>query len=168
MIHTKTLASKNIFYPCPFSFAISVPCAKEYATDTNPRRLAVDWLSPAWMAISKVRWKYNRRREKVAKRTLTFVIRSIFRDEVGCIYVPHLYPFICHWTFRLLCNGILIAIKRNDIGSFVEIWMPLPRICQRVWSKSGEKQMLFINAYMWNLEEKCRWTCLQGRNRDQM
>ena len=53
----KTLAPKNILYLCPFSFVISVPCAKEYGTDINPRGLAVDWLSPAWMAISKVRWK---------------------------------------------------------------------------------------------------------------
>ena len=37
------------------------------------------------------------------------------------------------------------------------------------WSKSeGEKQISYIDAYMWNLKEKkwYRWTYLQGRNRD--
>ena len=35
------------------------------------------------------------------------------------------------------------------------------------WSKSErEKQILYINAYMWNLEKWYRWTYLQGRNRD--
>ena len=42
-----------------------------------------------------------------------------------------------------------------------------PRDCHTEWSKSErEKQMLYINAYMWNLEEWYRWTGLQGRNRD--
>ena len=35
------------------------------------------------------------------------------------------------------------------------------------WSKSErEKQILYINAYMWNLEKWYRWTGLQGRNKD--
>ena len=29
-----------------------------------------------------------------------------------------------------------------------------------------EKQILYINAYMWNLEKWYRWTSLQGRNKD--
>ena len=29
-----------------------------------------------------------------------------------------------------------------------------------------EKQILYINACMWNLEKWYRWTYLQGRNRD--
>ena len=38
------------------------------------------------------------------------------------------------------------AIKRNKIRSFVEMWMDLESVTQ-----SG-KQILYINAYMWNLE----------------
>ena len=35
------------------------------------------------------------------------------------------------------------------------------------WSKpEKEKQILYINTYMWNLERWYRWTCLQSRNRD--
>ena len=32
--------------------------------------------------------------------------------------------------------------------------------------KEREKQISYINAYMWNLEKCYRWTSLQGRNRD--
>ena len=43
------------------------------------------------------------------------------------------------------------AIKRNKIGSFVETWMDLETVIQ---SKSErEKQISYINAYMWNLEK---------------
>ena len=58
------------------------------------------------------------------------------------------------------------AIKRNEIGSFVEMWMDLETVYTE-WSKSERvKQISYINAYMWNLEEWYRWTGLQGRNRD--
>ena len=42
-----------------------------------------------------------------------------------------------------------------------------PRVCHREWSKpEREKQISYVNAYMWNLEKWYKWTCLQGRNRD--
>ena len=42
-----------------------------------------------------------------------------------------------------------------------------PRQCHIEWSKSErEKQILCINAYMWNLEKWYRWPYLQRRNRD--
>ena len=57
------------------------------------------------------------------------------------------------------------AIKRNEIGSFVEMWVDLGTAIE--WSKSErEKQISYINAYMWNLEKRYRWTGLQGRNRN--
>ena len=34
----------------------------------------------------------------------------------------------------------------------------------RKWER--EKQILYINAYMWNLEKWYKWTYLQSRNRD--
>ena len=41
------------------------------------------------------------------------------------------------------------------------------RVCHMEWSESErEKQVSYINAYIWNLEEWCWWTCWQGRNRD--
>ena len=41
------------------------------------------------------------------------------------------------------------------------------RVCHIEWSKSErEKQISYINAYMWNLEKWYRWFYLQSRNRD--
>ena len=45
------------------------------------------------------------------------------------------------------------AIKRNEIGSFVETWMDLETVIQREISQKEEKQISYINAYMWNLEK---------------
>ena len=39
------------------------------------------------------------------------------------------------------------------------------RDCHTEWSKS-EKQISYINTYMWNLEKWYRWTYLQSRYRD--
>ena len=42
-----------------------------------------------------------------------------------------------------------------------------PRVCPTELSRSErEKQILYINAYMWNLEKWYRCTYLQGRNRN--
>ena len=40
-----------------------------------------------------------------------------------------------------------------------------PGACYIEWSKS-EKQILYINAYTWNLEKWYWWTYMQGRNGD--
>ena len=45
------------------------------------------------------------------------------------------------------------AIKRNEIGSFVETWMDLETVIQSEVSQKEEKQTSYINAYMWNLEK---------------
>ena len=63
-------------------------------------------------------------------------------------------------------NGILLSHKKE------RNWVNCrevdgPRDCHTEWSKSErEKQILYINTYMWNLEKWYRWTGLQGRNRD--
>ena len=42
-----------------------------------------------------------------------------------------------------------------------------PRTWYTEWSKSErEKQILYINAYIWDLEKQYWWTNLQGRNRN--
>ena len=38
------------------------------------------------------------------------------------------------------------AIKRNEIGSFVEMWMDLESVIQSEVNPEGEKQILYINA----------------------
>ena len=49
-------------------------------------------------------------------------------------------------------NGILLSHKKNEIGSFVETWMDLETVIQSEVSQK-EKQISYINAYMWNLEK---------------
>ena len=44
------------------------------------------------------------------------------------------------------------AIKRNEIGSFVETWMDLETVIQSEVSQK-EKQISYVNTYMWNLEK---------------
>ena len=42
-----------------------------------------------------------------------------------------------------------------------------PRDCHTEWSKSErEKQILFVNAYVWNLNSWYRLPYFQSRNRD--
>ena len=53
-----------------------------------------------------------------------------------------------------LYGGSVFSLLRNQ-GS------------QTQWSKSErEKQISYINVYMWNPENWYKWTYLQGRNRD--
>ena len=57
------------------------------------------------------------------------------------------------------------TIKRGKNGFCRDV--DGPRICNTERTKSErEKQVLYINAYMLNLERCCRWTYLQGRSRD--
>ena len=44
------------------------------------------------------------------------------------------------------------ATKRNENGSFVEMWMDLENVIQSD-RKRKEKQILYTNAYIWNLEK---------------
>ena len=63
-------------------------------------------------------------------------------------------------------NGITFSHKKEHIWvSSNEV--DEPRAYYTDWSKSErEKQISYINTYMWNLEKWCRWTYLQSRNRD--
>ena len=45
------------------------------------------------------------------------------------------------------------TMKRNEIGSFVEMWMDLESVIQSELSQR-EKQIPYANAYIWNLREK--------------
>ena len=57
------------------------------------------------------------------------------------------------------------ATKGNESLSFVEMWMDLESVIQSEVKSEGEKQISYINTYVWNPEKWYRWTCLQGRNR---
>ena len=45
------------------------------------------------------------------------------------------------------------AIKRNEIGSFVETWMDLETVIQSEVSQKEKNKYFYINTYMWNLEK---------------
>ena len=63
-------------------------------------------------------------------------------------------------------NGILLSYKKE------QFWvssneMDEPKVYHIEWGKSErEKQISYINTYIWNLERWYWWTYLQGRNRD--
>ena len=63
-------------------------------------------------------------------------------------------------------NGILLGHKKE--WNWVICWdVDVSKDCHTEWSKSErEKQILYINAYAWNLEKWYRWTGLQGRGGD--
>ena len=48
------------------------------------------------------------------------------------------------------------AVKRNETGSFVEMWMDLETVIQSEVKSEREKQISYINTYMWNLEKRYR------------
>ena len=43
------------------------------------------------------------------------------------------------------------ATKRNKIGSFVEMWMDLETVIQSEVKSEREKQILYINAYIFGI-----------------
>ena len=57
-------------------------------------------------------------------------------------YLPHIMDYY-------------LAIKRNEIASSVEMWMDLESVIQGEVSQK-EKQILYINTYIWNLEKSYR------------
>jgi len=63
-----------------------------------------------------------------------------------------MYIYIYTHTHTYLYNGILYysAIKKNEILSFVAIWMDLEGIMLSEMS-DRERQILYAFIYMWNL-----------------
>ena len=45
------------------------------------------------------------------------------------------------------------ALKGNKAGSFVEMWIDLESVIQSKVNTEREKQIMYINVYMWNLEK---------------
>ena len=69
-------------------------------------------------------------------------------------------------TMVHIYSGVLLSHKKehiwvtsNEVGE--------PRACCTEWSKSErEKQMSYINTYIWNLERQYWWTYFQDKSRD--
>ena len=65
-----------------------------------------------------------------------------------------------------ICIGILLSHKK-ELNCAICGDVDGPRVCDTDWSKSErEKQILYVNAYMWSLEKWYRWTYLKGRIKD--
>ena len=63
-------------------------------------------------------------------------------------------------------NGILLSYKKEHIWvSSNEV--DEPRACYTEWSKSDrERQISYINAYIWKLERRYWWSYVQGSEGD--
>ena len=93
------------------------------------------------------------------------------KENAVCVYIyiyTHTHIYIYIYVCIYICMYVYTmhyysAIKRNEIRSSVVMWMVLESVIQ---SDVREKQILYINAYIWNLEKWYRQTYLQGRNRD--
>ena len=85
---------------------------------------------------------------------------------VGCHKKP-ICPSIAEGIkIWYIYNSVLLSHKNEQIWVS---WSELdePRDCYTEWGRSeGEKQILYINTYMWYLEKQYWWIYLQGRNGD--
>ena len=63
-------------------------------------------------------------------------------------------------------NGLLVSHKRKEFESVLGE-VDEPRVCHTEWSKlEREKQISYVNTYIWNLEKWYWWTYLQESNGD--
>ena len=58
------------------------------------------------------------------------------------------------------------AIKRIRTLPFAKMWVDPEAVIQSEVSHKEKKQILYIKAYMWNLEKWYRLTYVQSRNKD--
>ena len=80
----------------------------------------------------------------------------------------------CSWTENWIKKMWYIytmeyhsPLKRKTIGSFAEIWKALETVIQtEVSQKEKNKYRIYINTYMWNLENWYKGSYLQSRNGD--
>ena len=79
----------------------------------------------------------------------------------------------CHSTDEWIkMLGHIYTMKYHSANRKEQIWVSWievdkPRAFHSEWAKSGsEKQILYINTYVWNLEKYHWWTSVEGRNRN--
>ena len=71
------------------------------------------------------------------------------------------------WEDVLHMYNRILLIHKKEQNWVISSDVDRPRVCHTEWSKSErEKQISYINGYIWNLEKWYGWTYLQGRNRD--
>ena len=81
---------------------------------------------------------------------------------------PSLYP--CNsqernWGWELLCTPLPPPICVINLWLYLKP-LPLLEVPREQILSEREKQMSYINVYMWNLDKWYKWTCFQGRNWD--
>ena len=109
-----------------------------------------------------------------------FLVTSLantFYHFWGCLFVlfrisfavqkllirPHLFIFV--FIFIPLGVGSKKILLWKEWSWVIGRDVEGPRVCHTVKSER-QKQLSFINAYMWNLATWYRWTYFQGRKRD--
>ena len=88
-----------------------------------------------------------------------FIIAKIRKQPCRC-------PSTDEWIQKLwyIHSGILLSHKKEQIWASSSE-KEEPRACYTEWSKSKrEKQISYINMYIWNLEKRYWLIYLQGRN----
>ena len=75
--------------------------------------------------------------------------RRIDKEDVVYIYI-YIYIYIHTHTMEYYST-----IKKNEMP-FAEMWMDLETVIQSEVKSEREKQISYINAYMWNLEKRYR------------
>ena len=63
-------------------------------------------------------------------------------------------------------KGLLLSHKTHEVAPFAEIWVDLETVTESEVRSEREKQISYVNTYMWNLEKWYSWTYMQSRNRE--
>ena len=93
--------------------------------------------------------------------TAALLTRARTRKQPRC-------PLTGKWTklWYISTMECYWAMTRNNCESAELRWMNLKPVIQSEVKTEREKQILYINRYIWNLEKWYWWTYSQGRNRD--
>ena len=108
----------------------------------------------AWLIIAKI-WKPPKwpSTNKWINKILCLCV---------CVYI-YIYTYIYMYVYIYIIE-CYSAIKRNEIESFVKMWMDLNSVIQN--EVSQKKHIMYINTYMWSLEKWYRCSYLQTRSSD--
>ena len=130
------------------------------------KHLLISWLQAAIGPSNSTTGYIYHEKTIVQKDTCTpmFIAAVFTRARTGR---PPRRPSADEWIKKwwyIYTMEYYSAIKRMNLSHWTEV--DEPRACYTKWSKL-EKQILYMNTYIWNLEKWYYWTYyLQGRNRD--
>ena len=113
-------------------------------------------------------WAYTLRKPefKLKDSCISMFISGLF--SIARTWKPPRCPLAVEWIKKLwyiYTVEYYSAITRNAFESVLMRCMNLEPIIQRSKSER-ERQILYINAYIWNLEIRYQWSYLQGSKGD--